>query len=59
MFRLDSTATETSYVVGSLDGFPVHVLVDSGATATVVWSKLLPPIPEDDLKQTVVSFTGE
>ena len=59
MFRLDSTATKACYIVDSLAGYPVHAQVDSGSTATLVWSKLLLPIPEDALKQTVISFTGE
>ena len=59
VFRLDSTTTKACYIVDSLTGYPVHAQVDSGSTATLVWSKLLLPIPEDALKQTVISFTGE
>ena len=59
VFRLDSTTTKACYIVDSLAGYPVHAQVDSGSTATLVWSKLLLPIPEDALKQTVISFTGE
>ena len=44
--------------MGKIDGKTVRTQIDSGARISMVWSELIPTLPDDCQKQTIVSICG-